>query len=434
MRHWRPLLLIYSLLCILTIACTRGAKSDFVLVKEGKFYIGERPYRYVGTNFWYGALLGSQGEGGDRARLARELDHMKACGINNLRILVGADGANGDRFKVEPTLQTKPGEYNAEVLDGLDYLLSEMGKRGMYAILYLNNSWEWSGGYSQYLTWSGHGEAPLPAVDGWETFRDYVSQFADSKEAQALFMDHVRYILGRTNAYTRKKYIEDPTIMSWQIGNEPRAFSDAAKPGFEAWMKEAAALIRELDPNHLISTGSEGKYGCEVDMSLFERLHADPNVDYLTIHIWPYNWNWVDKGNIPSGMDSALMLTHLYIDEHVEVAQRLNKPLVIEEFGFPRDSVRYTPGSPTTLKDRYYTDLFGYVLESIQKGAPLAGANFWAWGGEGCTSEDHDYWQRGDDYTGDPAQEPQGLYSVFAVDSSTMEIITRYARSFSELK
>ena len=69
---------------------------------------------------------------------------MKSMGIDNLRILVGADGERGVKTKVEPTLQIAPGVYNDTILAGLDYLLKEMGKRKMVAVLYLNNSWEWS--------------------------------------------------------------------------------------------------------------------------------------------------------------------------------------------------------------------------------------------------------------------------------------------------
>lgn len=75
------------------------------------------------------------------------------------------------RTKVEPTLQVSPGVYNDTILAGLDYLLAEMGKRDMSVVLYLNNSWEWSGGYGQYLEWAGFGKAPVPAVDGWNALR-----------------------------------------------------------------------------------------------------------------------------------------------------------------------------------------------------------------------------------------------------------------------
>ena len=93
--------------------------------------------------------------------------------------------------------------------------------------------------------------------------------------------------------------------MSWQIGNEPRAFSDENKPAFEKWIAEVAAQIRSIDPNHLISVGSEGKHGCEQDIDLFERIHADKNIDYLTLHMWPYNWGWVKEDALSEGVAGA---------------------------------------------------------------------------------------------------------------------------------
>ena len=42
----------------------------------------------------------------------------------------------------------------------------------------------------------------------------------------------------------------------------------------------------------MISTGSEGKYGCESDMALVELIHSYPEIDYVNIHIWPTNWGW----------------------------------------------------------------------------------------------------------------------------------------------
>jgi mannan endo-1,4-beta-mannosidase len=78
-------------------ACTpKPVENSFVHVNaNGQFIRNGKPYYYVGTNFWYGAILGSEGEGGDRERLHKELDFLKSIGINNLRVLVGADGENG---------------------------------------------------------------------------------------------------------------------------------------------------------------------------------------------------------------------------------------------------------------------------------------------------------------------------------------------------
>ena len=135
--------------------------------------------------------------------------------------------------------------------------MNELRERDMTAVLYLNNSWEWSGGYSVYLQWSGHGDAVVPAVDGWPAYMEYVKQFPQSDSAKALFANHVNYIVSRTNRYNQIKYVDDPTIMSWQIGNEPRAFSDENKEPFARWMADVAAQIKSLDPNHMVSSGSE---------------------------------------------------------------------------------------------------------------------------------------------------------------------------------
>ncbi|MBP1676372.1 MAG: Mannan endo-1,4-beta-mannosidase [Bacteroidetes bacterium] len=399
--------------------------SPFVVVKDGQFVAGGKPCYFIGTNFWYGAILGSKAEGGNRERLLRELDFLKAQGISNLRILIGADGENGVPSKVEPTLQIKPGVYNDVIFDGLDFLLAEMGKRNMNAVLYFTNSWEWSGGYSQYLNWLGKGKNPIPSVDGWPAYMEYVKQYAGCTECKELLKKHIKKVITRNNRYTGKKYIDDPTIFSWQIGNEPRAFSDENKPLFAAWLRDISAYIKSLDKNHMVSIGSEGKHGCEQDMALFEQIHADPNVDYLTAHIWPKNWGWLDVNNMQGTLQACIDKTAEYMQIHTDVARRLKKPVVIEEFGFPRDHHEYNLKDSTSFRDQYYASVFRQIQQSAQNNDVLAGCNFWAWGGFGRPQGEHVFWQKGDDYLGDPAQEEQGLNSVFDTDA-TIRLIKNY--------
>ncbi len=414
------------LVAFVAFGCTG---NKFITVEEGQFIRNGKPYYYVGTNFWYGAQLGSQGEGGNRERLSAELDSMKAIGIDNLRILVGADGANGVFTKVEPTLQTEPGVYNDEIFDGLDWLLKEMAARDMVAVLYLNNAWEWSGGYSQYIAWATGVAAPIPNVDGWEAYSEYVKQYVNNAKAKEMAADNVRHIISRTNRYTGVKYTDDPTIMSWQIANEPRAFSDENKEPFAQWILETAQLIKSLDKNHLVSTGNEGRWGCEGDLALWERIHSYPEVDYATIHIWPYNWNWTSAETTAEELVVAISNTDIYIDEHVEICTRIAKPLVIEEFGYLRDKMSFSLESPTRNRNTYYAMIFSEIYKSAKEGSVLAGCNFWGWGGLAKPEpHNHDghisyFWERGDDYCGDPAQEAQGLNSVFISDDSTIELI-----------
>ena len=106
-----------------------------------------------------------------------------------------------------------------------------------------------------------------------------------------------------------------------------------------------------------------------------------------------------------------------YIDEAYAVLQGSGRPIVLEEFGYPRDRFRFAPGSPTLGRDQYYRFLFGIIRDS----GKIAGCNFWGWGGSADVK--HVVWERWDDYVGDPAQEEQGLNSVFAADTSTIGII-----------
>ena len=419
----KQFLLLTVLLFLLGACAPKPAEHSFIKVNaDGQFVRDGKPYYFVGANFWYGAILGSEGEGGNRERLHKELDFLKSIGINNLRVLVGADGENGIKTRVEPSLQVAPGVYNDTILAGLDYFMNELRERDMTAVLYLNNSWEWSGGYSVYLQWSGHGDVVVPAVDGWPAYMEYVKQFPQSDSAKALFANHVNYIVSRTNRYNQIKYVDDPTIMSWQIGNEPRAFSDENKEPFARWMADVAAQIKSLDPNHMVSSGSEGSWGCEMDMNLFEKIHADPNINYLNIHIWPYNWSWVKADSLKELLPRAKENTKKYIDDHMVIARKYSKPIVLEEFGFPRDGFSFSKEAPTTARDEYYRYVFDLIRQDRESGGLFAGCTFWAWGGFAGQNPDHVFWEKGDDYTGDPAQEQQGLNSVFATDS-TIEII-----------
>jgi len=405
-----------------------SAQDGFVRKNGVQFTIDGKPYYYVGTNAWYLPQLASKGQGGDSLRLKRELDKLYKLGIKNIRILVGADGLPTGR-KVSPILQTEPGVYNDTLLVALDRMLCELKKRDMKAVLYINNSWSWSGGYASYLRWADHEETEKMDSMEWKAWCRHAAHFSQNREAQKMFLNHVRFIVTRTNSITGKPYATDPTIMAWQIGNEPRAFSNESKEPFAKWVAETAALIKRLDPFHLLSVGSEGKMGCEEDLQLFLRLHTDKNIDYLTIHIWPQNWGWVKRGEVATKKQKELMKQQLdvvyrhteeYIRLHAAIARDLQKPLVIEEFGYPRDGGLFSHKSSTRAKDGYYRFILDHLIQSQRTNDVLCGINFWGWNGEART--EHTWWQQGDDYMCDPAQEEQGLYGVFDSDRTVRVI------------
>jgi mannan endo-1,4-beta-mannosidase len=112
----------------------------------------------------------------------------------------------------------------------------------------------------------------------------------------------------------------------------------------------------------------------------------------------------------------------------------LNKPLVIEEFGYPRDGNLYDPTTPTTYRDRFYGEVHAAVLADARAGGPLVGSNVWAWNGEG-RARHPDFRARVDDaaWVGDPPHEPQGWYGVFDTDRSTRDGVRAHAAALAAL-
>ena len=183
-----------------------------------------------------------------------------------------------------------------------------------------------------------------------------------------------------------------------------------------------------MDKNHLLTTGSEGDIASSNDMSTYQQIHADKNIDYLTIHIWPKNWGWFKDTSIVAGYDNTTANATDYINRHLQIAKTLNKPLVIEEFGLPRDMQSFSISSTTNYRDKFYDFIFGAMMSHPE----IAGANFWAFGGIARPITGQVFWKDGDEFMGDPGGEEQGLNSVFDSDNSTWAIIRKYTSMLSK--
>jgi len=202
----------------------------------------------------------------------------------------------------------------------------------------------------------------------------------------------------------------------------------AANDDYKKWIRDVAALIKSKDKNHLVAIGHEGSIGTE-SMNLFEEIHADKNIDYLTIHIWAKNWGWFSEDKVAEGFPNVLEKMNGYVQEHLAIARKLDKPLVIEEFGLPRNAQSFDVDSSVSLRDEYYDKMFAFVAASARTDGYIAGANFWAFGGTARPTKGQIFWKKGDDYMGDPPMEEQGLNTVFDSDKTTWAIINKYSKA-----
>ena len=380
-------------------------------VEDGRFVLRGQPHAFAGVNFWQAMNLGVEG---NRDLLLAELDRLQALGVRNVRVMAASEGPNGEPQRMAPALMTAPGQYDPAVLDGLDFLLAELGKRDMRAVLALNNFWQWSGGMAQYVAWSEGSAIPYPG--DWEAFQAYAARFYDCADCQRWYRQHIETLIKRANPYTGLPYRDDPAIFAWELANEPRRYP-------QRWIDDTAAFIKALDSNHLVTTGVEGAlpWG-EQD---FRAAHDGPAIDYATVHIWPQNWGWYDPEQ-PATYEAAEADALQYLRQHAAEASELGKPLVLEEFGLARDWAPLAdvldPAAPTTYRDRFLAAMLAEVSASAAAGRPLAGSNVWAWSGAA---------RPGDPWVGDPPHEEPGWYSIYDEDASTLAVLAAHAAALA---
>lgn len=73
-------------------------------------------------------------------------------------------------------------------------------------------------------------------------------------------------MLNRTNTLTGVKYKDDPTVMTGELGNEPRCKGSGVYPQspncttqtLVNWADEMTRHIKSIDRRHLASVGDEG--------------------------------------------------------------------------------------------------------------------------------------------------------------------------------
>jgi mannan endo-1,4-beta-mannosidase len=260
---------------------------------------------------------------------------------------------------------------------------------------------------------------------------NYSNSFYRNENAKRIYFSYLYSLITRKNKYSGYSYFEDPAIMSWQLSNEPRP--GKGKEGLKwleeyyRWVDVSARFIHHLDPNHLVSSGSEGLAGSLDSVNIFKVAHNSKYIDYLTFHLWPYDWGWYNPNSVDSTYPITVTKAIAYINKHLELARELQKPIVMEEFGLPRDSVQTKMGTPTTVKDKYFEKILSVVLDSVSNGAPIAGANFWFWCGEGSPGTYTYKWGFGNPFSG-----VENFNSIYYSDTTTIAIFKKYAQKLND--
>ncbi|GER39397.1 mannan endo-1 4-beta-mannosidase 4 [Striga asiatica] len=339
----------------------RRVRGDsFVGTSGSQFVLNGRPLYFNGFNAYWLMYMGSDPSTKDK--VTNTFEEASKYGMNVARTWAFSDG--GYR-----ALQTSPGLYDEDMFKGLDFVVSEAKRHGIYLILSLVNNWEGFGGKRQYVQWARDQGQYMNSDD----------DFFTSPITKGYYKNHVKAVLTRVNSITGVAYKDEPTILGWELMNEPRCQSDLSGKAIQDWAAEMSAHVKSIDNNHLVEIGMEGFYGesmpdkkqnnpgYEVGTDFISN-NLIPQVDFATIHIYPDQW-------VPGSSEEAQgEFVEKWIEEHVEDSKSIvRKPLLVTEFGKSSRSSGYS----VQARDDYLGNVYGSVYRCARSGGPCGGALFW---------------------------------------------------------
>jgi mannan endo-1,4-beta-mannosidase len=330
-RHaWTRVIAVLALLAGVGLAgpevaaASAGAGGGFVTRHGADLRLDGRTFRFAGSNNYY-LMYNSP------AMVDDVFGDAAAAGFNVLRTW-GFMETQQNGVSFQSFDGTRP-VYNdgPDGLQRLDYVLKSARDKGIRLVIPLTNNWGDFGGMDQYVRWRGgthHDDFYTdPVIRGW-------------------FKDWIGHVLERTNTLTGVKYKDDPTVMAWELANEPRCGGSGALPRSAActeqtllgWADDVTRYIHSVDAKHLVGVGDEGFLCSDRSSSDWTINCADgvdsaalaalPGVDLASFHLYPDHW----------GKDAAWGTQ--WIRSHVQIANRIGKPVMLGEFGFKDKATR----------------------------------------------------------------------------------------------
>ncbi|KAF6163450.1 hypothetical protein GIB67_029299 [Kingdonia uniflora] len=356
---------IFALLGLLVLLAPQQGECQhrirgFARTSGTRFVANGRPLYLNGFNAYWMMQMAS--DPSNRGKVSSTFQQASRSGMNMARTWAFSDGGSN-------ALQLKPGSYNENMFRGLDFVISEAKRNGMYLILSLANNYENYGGKKQYVQWTRDQGQSINSEDDFYTH----------PLTRTFYKNHVKAVLTRINSITGVAYKDEPTIFAWELMNEPRCQSDLSGRAIQGWITEMAAHVKSIDANHLLEIGLEGFYG----ETMPEKKQSNPGygvgtdfisnnqiaqIDFTTIHMYPDQW-------LPGSSEEAqAAFIQKWADAHIgDSAIVLRKPLLIAEFGKSSKNSGYT----VAQRDRYFGNMYNTIYACARSGGPCGGGLFW---------------------------------------------------------
>lgn len=151
--------------------------------------------------------------------------------------------------------------------------------------------------------------------------------------ASMSYRDYTRVIAGH--------YANEPTILGWSMMNEAdtSARDNRDRTVLVPFAQDIAGVIRQVDPHHLITLGTQGNGAPGASGPDFRAVYSLPALDFAEVHDWAY-WGADDEpmpggdgGNPPDADSAQCGRRNAPIGCSFAISRELGKPLLVGEAG-----------------------------------------------------------------------------------------------------
>jgi mannan endo-1,4-beta-mannosidase len=170
------------------------------------------------------------------------------------------------------------------------------------------------------------------------------------------------------------RYVNDSTILAWQLVNEPEVGDCSTVPEstaaatLKAFAQDVAGAIKAVDPYHLVSLGTIGGGQCGTQADDYKDVMSLSDLDLCEYH------DYTPNQAIPGDQWNGLQV-------RINQCNELNKPLLVGELGVKPSDVG------GTLQAR--ADIVAGKL-CAQFNAGVAGILLWNWDKNGSLLDNYD--------------------------------------------
>ncbi|OVA07763.1 Glycoside hydrolase [Macleaya cordata] len=339
-------------------------EMGFVGVSGTQFMLDGKPFYANGWNSYW--LMDQAVEDFSRHRVRKMFQLGAKMGLSVCRTWAFNDGAYN-------ALQISPGRFDERVFKGLDHVIAEARQNGVRLILSLVNNLQPFGGKTQYVKWAWEEGIGLSASNDSFFFDPSIRNY---------FKTYIKTVLTRKNSINGIEYRNDPTILAWELMNEPRCMSDPSGDTLQDWIEEMSSFVKSIDKNHLLTVGLEGFYGPTTPEKLnvnpeewagtlgsdFIRNSKIPNIDFASVHVYPDHWFKEIE------MEEHLKFVTKWVVSHIDDGEKiLKKPVLFTEFGMSNQNKYFNQAN----RERIYKTIFDIIHRSARKKKSGAGAFIW---------------------------------------------------------